>query len=156
MRDVGETLGDDEDGKIMLGKYWITSKKQWGTLGGIGKTSRATRRSKYDSKQTIEMDNEMLQGKWKESCKKIRNEKNGERERDGEKTMQEYILRWKTNVGKLPTNTWERKKSSKNIDAKDGVKWSHHVHEHHEMQWTWLVHQKIGVMINIMCEQSYF
>jgi hypothetical protein len=41
------------------------------------------------------------------------------------------LLRWKTNVGKLPKKTWERKKSSKNIDAKDGVKRSHHVHEHH-------------------------
>jgi hypothetical protein len=49
------------------------------------------------------------------------------------------------------------KKSSKRFDAKDGLKRSHHIYEHHhEMQWTWLVHQKIGVMINIMCEQSYF
>jgi hypothetical protein len=37
MRDVGETLGDDKDGKKMLGKYWKTLKKQWGTLGNIGK-----------------------------------------------------------------------------------------------------------------------
>jgi hypothetical protein len=60
MRDVGETLGNDKDGKVFLGKHWITSKKWWGTLGNIGKTSKATRRSKYDSKQTIGMDNEVV------------------------------------------------------------------------------------------------
>ncbi len=53
----------------------------------MGKTSKVTRRSKYDSKQVIRMDNEMLQGKWKESCKRIGNEENGERARDGERTM---------------------------------------------------------------------
>lgn len=67
------------------------------------------------------------------------------------------LLRWKKNVEKFPINTRERKKSLKKFDANNGVKRSHHVHEHHhEMQWTWLVHQKIGVMMNIMCEQSYF
>ncbi len=53
----------------------------------MGKTSKVIRKSKYDSKQTVGMDNEMLQSKWKESCKRIGNEENGERARDGERTM---------------------------------------------------------------------
>jgi hypothetical protein len=64
------------------------------------------------------MDNEMLQGKWKESCKRIGNEENGERARDGEKTMWEYTIEMKNKFWKLFANTWEKKKVQKDLMQK--------------------------------------
>ncbi len=49
----------------------------------------------------------------KESCKRIGNEENGERARDGERTIRKYTIKMKKNVEEFLTNTWQRKKKLK-------------------------------------------
>lgn len=117
MRDVGETLGNDKGGKKNVGKILNNIEKMMRDIGQHWENIKGGTK-KYDPIWTIEMDNEMLQDKWKESCKRIGNEENGERARDGERTMWEYTIEMKNKCWRVNKHMREKKKVQKKLMQK--------------------------------------
>jgi hypothetical protein len=103
------------------------------------------------------MDNEMLQDKWKESCKRIGNEENGEKARDSDRTMWEYTIGMKNKCWRAPyKHTREKKKFEKNWCKRWCEKKSSRTQTSSWNAMNMISASNIGVMINNLCERSYF